>query len=394
MEVSLNYSVTIADILRKGIADFCRHHKLSRQQEKAVSHIINCRTPSLGQHKVSCSNHDCNYEAVQYNSCRDRHCNKCYKSKKLKWILARSKELLPISYYHVISTLPHEICNLAICNKEIVYDIFLKSVFYVINLFAKDKKHLGGKIGFYAILHTWGQTLSYHPHLHIIVTAGGLKGERFVSLPYRNKFLFPVRAMSMKIRERFVVLLKEAKESGRLKFPGKISYLSDDARFTEYLKDIGRKSWVVYSKPPFSKPDTVLDYFSRYTHRVAISNKRLLSMKDGNVSFEYKDYKDCNSKGIPKVKTMTLRREEFIQRFLWHILPKGFRKIRYGGIFSSGIKSKSIELIGQSFLEKLEYVERKVEQYYNKLRIYVEQICPLCGEGNLMFSYEMINDSS
>jgi len=394
MEVSLNSNITIADILRHGIADYLIHHKLSRQQRKSVSHIINCRTPALGQHKVTCSNNDCHYEAVQYNSCRDRHCNKCYKSKKLKWILARSKELLPISYYHVISTLPHELCNLAICNKEVVYDIFFKAVFYVINLFAKDEKHLGGKIGFYAILHTWGQTLSYHPHLHIIVTAGGLNSERFVSLPYQNKFLFPVKAMSMKIREKFVELLKEAKQSGKLKFPGKISYLNDDIRFSEYLKDIGRKSWVIYSKPPFSNPDIVLDYFSRYTHRVAISNKRLLSMKNGKVSFAYKDYKDCDSKGIPKIKTMTLGEEEFIQRFLWHILPKGFRKIRYGGIFSSGIKRKSIKLIRQSFIDKLEYIEQKVEQFYNELRIYIEHVCPLCEEGNLLFSYEMLNDSS
>ena len=394
MEVTSKIEITIADIFRMGISGYCRHHKLSSQQRKVVGHIINCRTPALGRHKVTCTNKDCSYEVIQNNSCRDRHCNKCYKSKKLKWILSRSRELLPISYYHVITTMPHELLNLAICNKEIIYDIFFKSVFYVINLFAADEKHLGGKIGFYAILHTWGQTLSYHPHLHIIVTAGGLRGKEFVRLPYQDKFLFPVNAMSMKIREKFVELLKEAKASKQLKFPGKINYLSNESEFTEYLKEIGSKNWVVYSKPPFSNPETVLDYFSRYTHRVAISNSRILSMKDGKVDFSYKDYKDNDEKGMPRVKQMSLPREEFIQRFLWHILPKGFRKIRYGGIFSSGIKKSSIKRIRESFEKKLKYIEDSVEDFYEKLRIYVEHICPLCGKGNLLFNYEILMNSS
>jgi hypothetical protein len=267
-------------------------------------------------------------------------------------------------------------------------------VFYVINLFASNEKHLGGKVGFYGILHTWGQTLSYHPHIHLIVTAGGLKGESFVSLPYQNKFLFPVKAMSMKIRERFVELLKEAKQSGKLKFPGKISYLADDARFSEYLKDIGRKSWVVYSKPPFSNPETVLDYFSRYTHRVAISNSRIQSMKDGKVTFSYKSYKDTDEKGIPKIKQMSLPTEEFIQRYIWHILPKGFRKIRYGGLFSSGIKKSSIKKIRENFEEKLNYIKDKVENLYGKFRIYVEHICPLCGKGSLSFDFGILQNTS
>jgi len=394
MEVSSKIEITIADIFRAGISEYCRNHKLSNQQRKVVGHIINCQTPALGRHKVSCTNKDCSYEVIQNNSCRDRHCNKCYKSKKLKWIFSRSKELLPISYYHVITTLPHELCNLAICNKEIIYDIFFKSVFYVINLFASNEKHLGGKVGFYAILHTWGQTLSYHPHLHIIVTAGGLKGDRFVSLPYQNKFLFPVKAMSMKIRERFVELLKEAKASDQLKFPEQLSYLSSEAEFTEYLKEIGRKNWVVYSKPPFSNPETVLDYFSRYTHRVAISNSRILSMEEGKVTFNYKDYKDTDEKGIPKIKQMSLPGGEFVQRFLWHILPKGFRKIRYGGIFSSGIKKSSIKTIREIFEEKLEYIEHKIEGVYEKLRIYVEHICPLCEKGTLLFNYEILINTS
>jgi len=394
MEASSNKEITIADILRDGLSDYYRHHKLSSQQRKVVGHLINCQTPALGRHKVSCTNKDCSYDVIQNNSCRDRHCNKCYKSKKLKWILSRSRELLPISYYHVITTMPHELCNLAICNKEIIYDIFFKSVFYVINLFASNEKHLGGKVGFYGILHTWGQTLSYHPHLHLIVTAGGLKGDRFVSLPYQNKFLFPVKAMSMKVREKFVELLKEAKASGQLKFPGELTYLSSEPEFTKYLKEIGRKNWVIYSKPPFSNPETVLDYFSRYTHRVAISNKRLLSVKEGKVTFSYKDYKDTDEKGIPKTKHMCLPTEEFIRRFLRHVLPKGFRKIRHGGIFSSGIKKGSIKRIRESFEEKLKYIENKVEDFYGKLRIYVEHICPLCEKGTLVFNYEILSNTS
>lgn len=393
MELSAE-KITLADILSLGIAEYIRKHKLSREQKKAVRHIINCRTSMMGRHEVYCTEVGCNYRLIQYNSCRDRHCNKCDKSKKLKWIIARSKELLPISYYHVVTTMPQILCNLAICNKEVVYDIFFKSVFYVINLFAEDEKYLGGKIGFFSILHTWGQTLSYHPHLHLIVTAGGLRGKEFVRLPYQEKFLFPVKAMSMKIREKFVELLSEAYESKRLRFPGKLESISQRQAFTEYLKEIGQESWVVYNKPPFSTPEKILDYFSRYTHRVAISNSRILSYEDGIVTISYKDYKDCDEKGIPKIKPMRFTTEKFIQRFLWHVLPKGFKKIRYGGIFSSGVKRESIKSIRDNFEEKLEEIENKIEQWYDKLKKYVDHICPACKRGILIFNYALPIDTS
>ena len=393
MEVTTE-KITLSDILSSGMDEYSWNHKLSRDQKRAVNHIMKCRTSALGRHEVYCTEAGCNYRVIQYNSCRDRHCNKCDKSKKLKWIIARSKELLPISYFHVVMTLPQRVCNLAICNKEVVYDIFFKSVFYVINLFAEDRKYLGGKIGFFSILHTWGQTLSYHPHLHLIVTAGGLRGKEFVRLPYQDKFLFPVMAMSMKIREKFVELLKEAYESKKLRFPGKLESISEREAFREYLKEIGQESWVVYSKPPFSTPETVLDYFSRYTHRVAISNSRLISMKDGVITFSYKDYKDSDARGIPKTKAMSLKTEEFIQRFLWHVLPKGFKKIRYGGIFSSGIKRESLKVIRENFEEKLEQIENKIEQWYGKLRKYIDHICPVCERGILIFNYELSSDTS
>lgn len=386
--------ITLSDIMSSGIAEYKRNHKLSSDHKKAVKHIINCRTSMMGIHEVQCTGGDCNYRVIQYNSCRDRHCNKCDKSKKLKWIIARSMELLPISYYHVVSTLPQKVCNLALCNKEVVYDIFFKSVFYVINLFAEDEKYLGGKIGFFSILHTWGQTLSYHPHLHIIVTAGGLRGNEFVRLPYQDKFLFPVKAMSMKIREKFVELLQAAYESKALRFPGKLESISKKQAFSEYLMEIGQEKWVVYSKPPFSRPEKVLEYFSRYTHRIAISNSRILSFENGIVTISYKDYKDCDEKGIPKIKPMSFNTEKFIQRFLWHVLPNGFKKIRYGGLFSSGIKWESIKTIRDSFEEKLKEIENKIELWYGKLSKYVEHICPACERGKLIFNYGLLSDTS
>lgn len=393
MKVSAE-KITLSDIISSGIEEYQRKHRLSSEHKKAVWHIINCRTSMMGRHEVQCTGKDCNYRVIEYNSCRDRHCNKCDKSKKLNWIMARSKELLPISYFHVVSTLPQKVCNLAICNKEVVYDIFFKSVFYVINLFAEDKKYLGGKIGFFSILHTWGQTLSYHPHLHIIVTAGGLRGKEFVRLPYQDKFLFPVKAMSMKIREKFVELLQSAYESKRLSFPGKLESISQKQAFTEYLKEIGQEKWVVYSKPPFSRPEKVLEYFSRYTHRVAISNSRILSFENGIVTISYKDYKDCDEKGIPKIKTMSFNTEKFIQRFLWHVLPNGFKKIRYGGLFSSGKKRESIRNIRDNFEDKLKEIENKIELWYVKLSKYVEHICPACERGKLIFKYALLNDTS
>jgi hypothetical protein len=338
---------------------------------------MSCRTSQLGYHKYKCQ--ECGYEKMEYNSCRNRHCPKCQGSKRAEWVSNRLKELLPVYYYHAVFTMVHSLNNIALYNKKIFYDIMMKASAKTLLDFAADPKYLGAKIGFVGILHTWGQPLSQHIHSHFIIPGGGvsLDGKRWISLPYRKDFLFPVKAMSKRMRSTFSKMLQAAYDEGKLVFPDELSEMRDRETFRNYLNKSAWENWINYVKKPFGGPEQVVKYIGRYTHRVAISNHRLINIADDRVSFDYKDYKD--EKNAHKV--MTLTSEEFIRRFMLHILPKGFQKIRYFGIFSNGLKNRYLSLAR----ELLEVIGEKIEEARNYCNDIIEKLleCPCCERGKL-----------
>jgi len=367
----------VADILALYLDDYLQKHKLSPLQYKVVNEIIACRTAKLGFHKLKCD--VCGYEQIEYNSCRNRHCPKCQGSKRLEWVNNRLKELLPIPYYHSVFTMVHSLNTLALYNKEVIYDIFLKSSAKTLKDFAEAPKYLGAKVGFVGILHTWGQPLCQHVHVHFIVPGGGISYDesRWVNLPYRKKFLFPVKAMSRRMRKTFSEMLQKAYDDGKLVFPEELSHLEKPENFKRFLNKVAWDKWINYVKKPFSTPEDVVKYIGRYTHRVAISNHRILDIADGRVTFKYKEYKD----GEVTPKIMTLTAEEFIRRFLLHVLPKGFKKIRHFGIFSNGVRSKYIQLAR----ELLNVLVEKLEQMKSDFNDLLEKLlkCPCCEVGTL-----------
>ena len=367
----------IADVLRLYLKNYLKTHKLSRLQYKAVKDILACRSEYLGYHKLQCV--ECGYERIEYNSCRNRHCPKCQGSKRIVWVNERLKEILPVLYFHSVFTLPHMANYLALYNKEIVYDIFMKSCSQTINVFARDPKHLGAQTGYVGILHTWGQTLSHHIHAHFIIPAGGISpdGKRWINLPYRKDFLFPVKAMSQYMRKTFCAMLQKAYDDGRLRFEGAISQLRHKTNFKRFINKLAWCEWVNYSKKPFATSETIVKYIGRYTHRVAISNHRILSIANGRVTFRYKEYKD----GQITPKIMTLKSDEFIRRFLLHIIPKGFKKIRYFGFLSSGLRTKSLETI-RRLLDVVVETGVKIERTYNSILDDLLR-CPDCGTGRM-----------
>lgn len=372
--------IRVADILEKGLPSYLANHKLSWKQKKVVNKIINCCSPNAAQQKIVCSNDECDYEEVKGKPCGDRHCNRCNNSKMLKWLTKIMKQYLPLAYHHVVFTLPEELRNLILCNKEVIYDIFFKSCFEVLKKFGRDEKFFGGEIGFIGLLHTWGQTLFFHPHIHFMVMSCGIKDEKFKQLPYSRKFLFPVEAMSKVMMGVFIEKLKWSYENGDLKFPGELEEISSSKTFNSYLWKLSEKEWVIFNRPPLNGSSKVLEYLSRYTHKIAISNNRIKEYAGGEVTFEYRDYKDTNKKGIAKKKLMELSEQEFIRRYLLHILPNGFRKLRYGGIFSSNKKKESLSIIKEYYKELLEKYIVQFDSWYERIRKYVDFLCPVCQE--------------
>ena len=368
----------VSDILSGSMSKYLETHKLSFKQRKVVNKIINCFSDNSPELMFECSNSSCDYTELRKKPCRDRHCNRCNVSKKLKWLLKVIKEFLPLPYYHIVFTLPSELNNLSICNQKMIYDIFFQSSFYVLNKFGADKRYFGGKIGFIGLLHTWGQKLNYHPHIHFIVLAGGIKEGEYKGLPYEKDFIFPVEAMSRVMMGKFIELLKERYIEGILKFPGKLDSIKSDQAFNSYLKKLSQKAWVVYSKKPFSGTEKVLEYISRYAYKVAISNNRLKSYEDGEVSFEYRDYYDTDNNGIGKKKILKLSDMEFIRRYLLHILPEGYRKLRYGGIFSSNQKRESLRIIKESLESIIEELLKKSSRWISALEEGSNCLCPIC----------------
>jgi hypothetical protein len=368
--------IRVADILANGMGSYLEHHKLSWKQKKVISKIINCCSPDAAKQKIVCTNAECDYEEERRKPCGDRHCNRCNESKMKKWLSKIIKQYFPLTYHHLVFTLPSELRNLILCNKEVVYDIFFKSCFEVLKKFGRDEKFFGGELGFIGLLHTWGQTLCYHPHIHFMVMDGGIKNGEFKRFRYPNKFLFPVEAMSKVMMGVFIEKLKCSYEAGELLFPGELENISSSKKFNSYLWKLSEKKWVIFNRPPLNGSSNVLRYLSRYTHKIAISNNRIKEYANGEVTFEYKDYKDRNEKGIAKKKLMKLSEEEFIRRYLLHILPNGFRKLRYGGIFASNKKKESLTIIK----ELLKKYARQIDAWYLRIRKYVEVLCPVCEE--------------
>jgi hypothetical protein len=322
----------VADIFHRYGAAWRRANAghVSLGQLQVMSAIENCRSAVLGGHVERCE--DCGHHRIAYNSCRNRHCPKCQGAAARDWLAARAGDLLPVGYFHLVFTLPAEIGAIAYQNKAVVYDLLFRTAAETLLTIAADPKHLGARIGVTAVLHSWGSAMTHHPHLHMIVPGGGisLDGKRWVAC--RPGFLVPVRVLSRLFRRLFLDGLADAHAAGRLAFFGELDSLRNRAAFTAHLAPLRKKNWFVYAKPPFAGPEAVLAYLARYTHRIAISNSRLLALDERGVTFRYKDYR---RNGRARYRTMTLASDEFIRRFLLHILPKGFHRIRHSGLLAS-----------------------------------------------------------
>jgi hypothetical protein len=312
---------------------------LSRPQRKAFDDIRDCRTAALGGHVQY---YDCGHCAISYNSCRNRSCPKCQGAARVQWLAERDAELLPVEYFHVVFTLPQQIARLALQNARRIYSILFRAVAETLLTIAADPQHLGASIGFLAVLHSWGQSLHLHPHIHCVVPGGGISPDHSRWIPcrrYRKSFFLPGKVLGRYFRKRFLIHLRRSFQKGKLQFHGELQSLGHPMAFEALCQKAGRMNWVVYAKRPFGGPEQVLKYLARYTHRVAISNRRLLSMEDGRVTFEWKDYADGN-----QTKTMTLEAVEFIRRFLLHVLPSGFVHIRHFGFLANRNRKEKLAL--------------------------------------------------
>jgi len=325
-------SFEVADIFRAAGPDYRATHAghLSLHQLKVMSAIEHCRTAALGGHVEGCE--DCGHRRIAYNSCRNRHCPKCQGAAARTWLAEREADLLPVGYFHVVFSVPAEVADIAWHNKAVVYDLLFRAASETMLTIAADPRHLGARIGITAVLHTWGSAMTHHPHIHMIVPGGGisLDGTRWVSS--RPAFLLPVRVLSKLFRRLFLTRLLDLYAAGELAFFGDHAGLREQNAFLRFIAPLRKKNWVVYAKPPFGGPEAVLAYLSRYTHRVAISNRRLISLDESGVTFRYKDYR---RDGAERYRTMTLGAHEFIRRFLLHVLPKGFHRIRHYGLLAS-----------------------------------------------------------
>src|ERR671924_1441106 len=332
-------ALEVADIFRSHGPAWRLAHAghVSFEQLKVMSAIESCRTAALGGHVARCE--DCAYTTIAYNSCRNRHCPKCQGAAAKEWLAERETELLPVPYYHVVFTLPARIADIAYQNKAVIYDLLFKASSETMLTIAADPKHLGASIGILSVLHTWGSALNHHPHVHMIVPGGGfsLDGQRWISC--RPRYLLPVEVLSALFRRLLLEKLLAAHAAGELQFFGSHTKLSDAKDFAAYLRPLRNSDWVVYCKEPFGGPEEVLRYLARYTHRVAISNRRLLACDEKGVTFKWKDYR---IEGPERYKLMTLATDEFIRRFLMHVLPAGFHRIRYYGLLATGKRAENI----------------------------------------------------
>jgi hypothetical protein len=335
-------SLEVADVFRAHGAAYRRENAehLNLPQLKVMSAIETCRTAALGGHVAACTK--CDHQHIAYNSCRNRHCPKCQGATAQDWMQARMEDLLPVEYFHVVFTLPAPIANIAYQNKAEVYGLLFKASSQTLLTIAVDPKHLGAKIGMTSVLHTWGSAMTHHPHVHVIVPGGGLSRDGGRWIGCRPGFFLPVRVLSRLFRRLFLEGLVRLHKASKLAFFGELAGLADPDAFADHLASLRKTDWVVYAKPPFGGPEAVLAYLSRYTHRVAISNHRLVSADAGTVAFRWKDYR---IKRGDRMKIMQLPTPEFIRRFLIHVLPTGFHRIRHAGFLANGIRRARIEKI-------------------------------------------------
>jgi hypothetical protein len=340
-----------------------------------------CRTAVLGGHVDQCTH--CGHRRISYNSCGNRHCPKCQSLAKAEWLEKHQAQLLPVPYFHVVFTLPDAIASLAWQNKKVVYNILFRAASETLRRITADPKHMGANIGFLAVLHSWGQNLLFHPHLHCVVPGGGLSPDRQRWIPSRKRFFLPVRVLSRLFRGMFLHYLLKAYSTGKLQFHGFLQELHHPEKFDALLKRCRKPEWVVYSKPPFGGPEQVLDYLGRYTHRVAISNHRLISLVDGKVTFRWRDYKDAN-----KQKIMILDAQEFIRRFLMHVLPHGFVRIRHYGFLANPHREQSLSLCRQLLDQPSIHTEKPLvenwKQRYERLTGQSIDRCPVCRKGSMV----------
>jgi len=372
----------VADIFRQHGYDFQGTHPLSPEQRRVVRAIVQCRTAALGGHVDECDT--CGHQRLSYNSCRNRHCPKCQSLAKARWLEARLTDLLPVPYFHVVFTLPEQLASVALQNKRLVYNLLFSAAAETLRTIAADPRHLGAEIGFLAVLHTWSQTLRHHPHLHCVVPGGGLSvdGERWVSC--RLGFFLPVNVLARLFRRLFLQGLERTYEQGKLSFHGSSAHLAKPLAFNRLCASLRAREWWVYAKPPFGGPEQVLAYLGRYTHRVAISNHRLLSLKDGNVTFSWKDYRNGNQQSL-----MTLSTDEFMRRFLLHVLPRGFQRIRQFGLLANRRRRQQLarcrQLLGTP-VQSTEPLPADYKSLYQSVTGKSLQHCPACRTGNMKFA--------
>jgi hypothetical protein len=339
-------ALEVAGIFRQHGAAYRAAHPLPLTQSRVMRAIEVCRTATLGGHIEQCDRGHCQYTRNAYNSCRNRHCPKCQSLARARWLESRQAELLSVEYFHVVFTLPEQIAELAFSNKETMYGILFRAAAETLLTLGADPKPLGAQLGFFAILHTWGQNLLHHPHLHVVIPGGGLSAdhERFV-LCRQRRFFLPVKVLSSLFRRLFLEALEDAFYQKRLQFHGSVERLQDAGLFHNYLYAMEKREWVVYAQPPFGGPQQVLKYLARYTHRVAISNQRLLALEDGQVSFQWKDYREPDKQ--QQSKTLTVSADEFIRRFLLHTLPPGFQRIRFFGFLANRLRKEKLAFCRQ-----------------------------------------------
>jgi hypothetical protein len=369
-------TLEVADIFRDHGAAWRRANAghVSLGQLKVMSAVERCRTAALGGHVARCENSACGHSTISFNSCRNRHCPKCQGTAARKWLAEREADLLPVGYFHMVYTLPAPISAIAWQNKRVIYDLLFKASAETTLTIAADPKHLGARVGITAVLHSWGSAMTHHPHIHMIVPGGGLSADGSKWVASRKRYFLPVPVLSRLFRRLFLEMLAQAHASGRLKFFGDQAGLANAAAFTRFLKPMRKIDWIVYAKDPFAGPKSVLSYLSRYTHRIAISNSRLIKADEAGVTFKYKDYR---VEGPERYKTMTLNPHEFIRRFLMHVLPKGFHRIRHYGLFASASRAANIARARQ--LLSASTAPGQAEATNTSKTEAPDRCCPSCG---------------
>lgn len=376
----------VADVFREYGAEFLARHgqSLSPPERRALRDITRCRTAALGGHKLVYS---CGHEEISYNSCRNRHCPKCQASARAEWLEREAGYLLDVKYFHVVFTLPAELGPLAQSNPRQIYDALFRVAAETLLTIARDPKHLGAEIGFLMVLHTWGQNLHLHPHVHCVVPGGGLSADGTQWIPCREHFFLPVRVLSRLFRGKFLAQLEHLYATGKLSFPGALAPLGKPSAYKAFLDSLREREWVVYSKPPFGGPRQVLKYLARYTHRVAISNQRLLSLEDGKVAFRWKDYAQGG-----KQRVMRLEATEFLRRFLLHVLPPGFVRIRHYGFLSNRSREEKLGLLRTLLSAQGEprtTVAPEPLQDTQDPETSLPELCPRCRVGRLILREEI-----